>query len=93
MQVVLLLFRLRLPSRTLKEKRGIIKSVLARSRNRFNVACTEAGLHDRPGDSELAFVTVAESAVRGRRLMQELEQWLLAERPDIEVTELQVEEL
>jgi uncharacterized protein YlxP (DUF503 family) len=93
MRVVLLQLRLRLTSRTLKEKRAIVKSVLARARNRFNVACSEAGLHDQPGDSELAFVTVAESATEGRRLLQELEQWLLLERPDLEVTEVQAEEL
>jgi hypothetical protein len=93
MKVVLLMLRLRLTSRTLKEKRGIVKSVLARARNRFNVACGEAGLNDLPGDSELAFVTVARSATDGRRLLQELERWLLQERPDLEVTEVQVEEL
>jgi len=92
MQVVLLLIRLRLTSRTLKQKRGIVKSVLARARNRFNVACSEAGLNDLPGDAELAFVTVAQSATRARSLLQELENWLIQERPDLEVTEVQVEE-
>ena len=93
MHVVLLRLRLQLPSRTLKEKRGIVKSVLARARNRFNVACCESALNDQPWDAELAFVTVADSVVRGRQLLQELEKWLLAERPEVEVTELQVEEL
>jgi hypothetical protein len=93
MRVVLLMLRLRLTSRTLKEKRGIVKSVLARARNRFNVACNEAGLHDMTGDSELAFVTVAQSATDARRLLQELESWLVTERPDIEVTGVQIEEL
>jgi uncharacterized protein len=93
MHVVMLQMRLRLLSRTLKEKRAIVKSVLARSRNRFNVSCTEAALHDQPGDAELAFVTVADSVTRGRKIMQELEEWLLAERPDVEVTEVQVDEL
>ena len=93
MRVVLLQLRLRLTSRTLKEKRAIVKSVLARARNRFNVACRESGLHDRAGDSELAFVTVAESAAMGRSLLQELERWLVEERPDTEVTGVQVEEL
>lgn len=93
MRVVLLQMRLRLPSRTLKEKRGVVKSVLARARNRFNVACTESGLNDQPGDAELAFVTIAENVTRGRWLLQELELWLLAERPDLEVTDVQVEEL
>ena len=93
MHVVVLRLRLRLTSRTLKEKRSIVKSVLARARNRFNVACGEAGLHDRPGDSELAFVTLDESPTGARRLLQELEGWLASERPDIEVTSVLVEEL
>ena len=67
--------------------------VLLRSRNRFNVSCAETGLNDQPGDAELAFVTVSESAVRARRVLQELEEWLVEERPDIEVTSVQVEEL
>ena len=92
MHVVLLQMRLLLPSRTLKDKRAIVKSVLARARNRFNVSCIEAGLNDQPGDAELAFVTVADSVTRGRHILQELERWLLAERLDLEVTDLQVEE-
>jgi uncharacterized protein YlxP (DUF503 family) len=93
MHVVLLQMRLRLTSRTLKEKRSIVKSILERARHRFNVACSESGLNDRPGEAELAFVTVADSTTRGRGVMQQLEQWLFSERPDLEVTELQVEEL
>lgn len=93
MHVVLLMLRLRLTSRTLKEKRSIVKSVLARTRNRFNVACSEAGLHDQPEDTELAFVTLGQNSADARRLLQDLERWLLQERPDVEVTELLVEEL
>lgn len=93
MHVVLLRFRLLLPSRTLKEKRSIVQSVLLRSRHRFNVACSESGLNDQPADAELAFVTVADSATRGRHVMQELEKWLLLERPDLEITDVQIEEL
>jgi len=93
MNVALLQMRLLLPSRTLKEKRAIVKSVLARARNRFNVSCIEAGLNDQPEDAELAFVTVADSATRARHILQELDQWLLDERPDLEVVDVQVEEL
>ena len=93
MHVALMQMRLRLPSRTLKEKRAIVKSILSRARNRFNVACSESGLHDQPGDAELCFVTVADSVTRSRHLLQELDLWLIEERPDVEVTDLQVEEL
>jgi uncharacterized protein len=93
MHVLLLRLRLRLTSRTLKEKRSIVKSILERSRNRFNVSCSEADLHDQPEDTELAFVTLARSVADGRNLLQRLEGWLLEERPDLEVTGVLVEEL
>ncbi|TSK05854.1 MAG: DUF503 domain-containing protein [Geobacter sp.] len=93
MHVALLQMRLLLPSRTLKEKRAIVKSVLSRSRNRFNVACSESALHDQPADAELCFVTVAASPMRARQLLQELESWLVSERPDVEITDVQLEEL
>ena len=93
MHVVLLQLRLLLPSRTLKEKRSIVKSVLLRARNRFNVASSETALHDQPADAELSFVTVSESLVRARSLMQQVEEWLHEERPDVEVTDTQVDEL
>lgn len=93
MHVALLQIRLLLPSRTLKDKRAIVKSVLSRSRNRFNVACTESDLHDQPEDAVLSFVTVAPSVVRARQILQGLESWLVEERPDVEVTDLQVEDL
>ncbi|QWV94395.1 DUF503 domain-containing protein [Geomonas oryzisoli] len=93
MHVALLQMRLLLPSRTLKEKRAIVKSVLARARNRFNVACSESALHDQPADAELCFVTVASSPTRARQLLQELEYWLVSERPDLQIIDLQIEEL
>lgn len=93
MHILLLRFRLLLPSRTLKEKRAIVKSVLSRARNRFNVAVGETDLHDQPADAEIAFVTIAGSVAGGRHVLQELEKWLVEERQDIEVTEVEVEEL
>ncbi|MBJ6726879.1 DUF503 domain-containing protein [Geomesophilobacter sediminis] len=93
MSIVLLQLRLRLESRNLKEKRAIVKSILSRARNRFNVACSETDFHDISDDAVLSFVTVADSATGGKRVMQDLESWLVEERPDVEVVELQVDEL
>lgn len=93
MPVALLQMRLLLPSRTLKEKRAIVKSILSRARNRFNVACSESALNDQPADAELSFVTVSSSATRSRQLLQELEYWLVSERPDLQITDVQLEEL
>lgn len=50
---------------SLKEKRGIIRSLLGRCRVRFPVSCAETGLHDPWQRSELGFSMVGheESAI------------------------------
>ena len=85
-------FQLHLPSRSLKEKRGIVKSILVRARNRFNVAAAEVDLLDKHGAAMIAFVTVAENCLQARIRLEELEAWLVAERPDVEVAAVEIEE-
>ena len=92
MHVFSALFQLHLQSRTLKEKRGIVKSVIARARNNFNVAAAEVDQQDIPGSALLAFVTVSEGRVQGRRLLELLEERMVEERPDIEVVMAHIEE-
>jgi uncharacterized protein YlxP (DUF503 family) len=92
MYVYTALFQLHLSSRSLKEKRGIVKSILARARNRFNVAAAEVDLQDKHGTAILAFVTVAAKGLQGRRLLESLEAWLVDERPDVEVAAVEIEE-
>ncbi len=83
---------LHLPSNSLKGKRGIVKSLLARARNRFNVAAAEVDLQDVPGSAVLGFVTVTESRFAGRRILEQLEEWLVEERPDVELVAIDIEE-
>lgn len=85
-------FQLRLQSHTLKEKRGIIKSILARARNNFNLAAAEVDMQDLPGVAVLAFVTVSENRIYARRLLQQLEERVVDERPDVEVVAVEIEE-
>ncbi|GAB7027568.1 DUF503 domain-containing protein [Geotalea toluenoxydans] len=92
MRVYACRIQLFLTAQTLKEKRGIIKSVLARSRNRFNVAAAEVEHHDRKDMAVMAFVTVSESGVQARNLLERLEEWLVEERPDVEVAAVEIEE-
>jgi uncharacterized protein YlxP (DUF503 family) len=92
MHVATLTLQLYLPSRTLKEKRSIVKSILARARNRFNVATSEVDLHDSHDNAVIAFVTVAAEAPIARRLLQGVEEWLVAERPDLEVVAADIDE-
>jgi uncharacterized protein len=92
MHVFSALFELRLQSRTLKEKRGIVKSILARSRNNFNVAAAEVEYQDLPGSALLAFVTVSEGRAQGRRVLEQLEERVVDERPDVELVAVDIEE-
>jgi uncharacterized protein YlxP (DUF503 family) len=92
MHVFSALFKLQLPSTTLKGKRGIVKSVLARARNSFNVAAAEVDLQDMPGTALIAFVTVGENRALPRRLLERLEEWLVEERPDLELVASEIEE-
>ena len=92
MHVFSALFQLRLQSRTLKEKRGIVKSILARARNNFNVAAAEVDDQDIPGSALLAFVTVSEGRAQGRRILEQLEERMVEERPDVEFVAVEVEE-
>lgn len=83
---------LRLPSGSLKGKRGIVKSILARARNRFNVSVAEVDQQDVPGSAVLGFVTVTSVRRAGRELLERLEEWLVEERPDVEVVAVEIEE-
>jgi hypothetical protein len=84
--------QLRLPSSSLKGKRGIVKGLLARARNRFNVSAAEVDLQDLPGSAMLGFVIVTEGRSDGRHLMDRLEDWIVEEHPDIEVVAVDIEE-
>ena len=92
MHVFSALIKLQLPSTSLKGKRGIVKSILARARNTFNVAVAEVDLQDIPGTALLAFVTVGENRSQPRQLLERLEDWLVEERPDLELEALEIEE-
>jgi uncharacterized protein YlxP (DUF503 family) len=85
--------QLYLPSRTLKEKRSIIKSILTRARNMYNVAAAEVDFHDAHDTALLAFVTVSENHVVARHVLERIEEWVVNERPDLEVVSMEIEEL
>ncbi len=92
MHVYSAVFHLHLPTQSLKGKRGIVKSILARARNNFNVASAEVDLHELHGAAQLGFVTLSESPVKARRILEQLEEWLVEERPDVEIVDVVIEE-
>ena len=92
MHVFSMCLQLHLPSRTLKEKRSIVKSLLTRARARFNVAAAEVDFHDQHDTAILGFVAVSENSGKARQILEQLAEWLERERPDLELVAEEIEE-
>ncbi len=92
MHVFAAVMHLHLQSNSLKVKRGIVKSILARARNTFNVAAAEVDMQDLHGAALLAFVTVCENRAKARRLLEQVEEKIAEERPDVEILSFVIEE-
>lgn len=84
---------LSLPSHSLKEKRGIVKSILARSRNRFNTACAEVDRQDNPSVAVLGFVTVSPDKTIARKTLEKIEDWIYETWPDVEISASDISEV
>jgi uncharacterized protein YlxP (DUF503 family) len=84
---------LALPSFSLKEKRGIIKSIQGRARNRFNVAAAEVDRQDNPRVAVLAFVTVSPDKTLARTSLERVEDWVYESWPDLEITAADITEV
>lgn len=82
-----------LPSRSLKEKRGIVKSILGRVRNRFNTSCAEVDRQDSPGVAVLGFVTVSPDKGIARKTLEQIEDWIYESWPDVAISGADISEV
>lgn len=82
-----------MPSHSLKEKRGIVKSILGRARNRFNAACAEIDRQDNPTVAVLAFVTVSPDKSIARSVLEKIEDWIYEGWPEVEITGSDISEI
>lgn len=85
--------QLSLPAFSLKEKRGIVKSILGRAKNRFNVSCAEVDRQDNARIAVLAFVTVSPDKTIARNALERLEDWIYEGWPDVEITGSDISEI
>ena len=93
MHIYCLEIHLSLPSRSLKEKRGIVKSILGRARNRFNTACAEVDRQDNPTVAVLGFVTVSPDKAIARNVLERLEDWIYEGWPEVGITGADISEV
>ncbi len=83
--------RMRLPSQTLKEKRTIVKSVVERLRQRYNVSVAEVEDLDTPGLTTIAAACVSNDARHADEQLQEVIRAIQTWRLDAEIIEVETE--
>jgi uncharacterized protein len=76
---------------SLKEKRGIIKSMLAKMRNQFNIANAEVGKLDSWQSSTIAITTVSNSTSHCNEMLQTVVKWIESRYPDAMITKQNTE--
>ncbi len=76
---------------SLKEKRSVLKGLLARMHKEFNVTAAEVDLHDVWQASTLGVATVSTNAIHAQHLLDNLVEWIEINRPDLEVVDHYVE--
>jgi uncharacterized protein YlxP (DUF503 family) len=76
---------------SLKGKRGILKSLLARLRREFNLAAAEVACHDVWQSAGVALVTVANDPGRAHAVLEQAVRWIETYHPEVQVVDWQIE--
>jgi len=78
---------------SLKEKRRIVKSILARLPQKFNVAVAEVDAHDVWQTAVIGLATVGTDASYCHGLLEKAVSWVETTRPDVPISEYHIEML
>jgi uncharacterized protein YlxP (DUF503 family) len=76
---------------SLKDKRSVIKSLLARLRQEHQLAAAEIDLLDEPRASVIAFTTVSNSSRQLDQTLQAALRWVERTYPQVEIVSEQIE--
>jgi uncharacterized protein YlxP (DUF503 family) len=83
---------LRIPlSASLKDKRQVVQSVLQRARNKFEVAAAEIATLESWQVATLGVSYVSNSARHAEDVLEHVRRYIEETRPDVEVTDEQLE--
>jgi hypothetical protein len=92
MTVGLCRVRLRLPeNQSLKGKRQVLKSLIARIHNRFNVSAAEIGDHDSWQMASLGISCVSTTADHAHQVLSNVVAFIHNERQDAEIVDYRIE--
>jgi hypothetical protein len=72
---------------SLKEKRSILKSLIARLHKTFNIAVAEVALHDAWQSAALGVAIVSTKAAHAEAELENILRWIERNRPDVEIVD------
>lgn len=78
---------------SLKGKRSVLKSLLARVRHEFNVSIAEVGANDRWQSAEIGVAAVSNDPAYVHGLLTRVVQWIEEQRLDVTVEDYEIEML
>jgi uncharacterized protein YlxP (DUF503 family) len=91
MHVAVLSIELHLPGcRSLKQKRGLLKPLLAGLQRHFSVSAAEVDRQDAHQSAVIACAVVANESAHAQQVLQEIPAWIEARRPDVQVVDHQL---
>ncbi|HTI14450.1 MAG TPA: DUF503 domain-containing protein [Dictyobacter sp.] len=76
---------------SLKEKRQIIKSIMARVRNQFDIAIAEVDENDRWQIAKLGISCVSNDSHHAAEILQHIRRYIEATRPDLVMSDFETE--
>lgn len=76
---------------TLKDKRSILKSLLTRLHNQFNISTAEIDYHDTVNASVIAFTLVTNDTRFANQTISTILNWIEANYPDAEIVNQEIE--
>lgn len=76
---------------SLKDKRSVLKSMLARLHNTFNVSAAEIDQHDTWQSAVIAIVLVSNSGKHTQQVMAKVVKWVEDTFPDVMITNETIE--
>ena len=91
MYVAVIRIELHIPSsRSLKEKRAVLKPIVEGLRHRFSLSVAETGFQDKWQRAEVGVAVVSATAGHAQEVVESVERWVWS-RPDIEISRFETE--
>lgn len=78
-------------SQSLKDKRQVVRSLLARLRNQFDIAAAEVDEHDLRQLAVLGFSCVSSDGQHADEILEHAARYIEATRPDVEITDIHID--